>query len=507
MKRAIIMMLALCGAFFAQAEGAAWQKTLGKVKDLSGDMGFMAFMKKDAPAYITGNFDVADRAPMPDLSRPRTGDNVGANRNGYWNKEGKWVGGYFDDFGSFVKGHEVKTLFNMPYGVGQLIMIPVCLILMYLAIVKGFEPLLLLPIGFGGLLANCPLSGVTMPAMMHSGAISFLESGLPVMSGGIVDPGGFLYYFFRFGIDTGVFPIMIFMGVGAMTDFAPLIANPKAALLGGAAQFGIFFALFGSLACASIFGVDFFGPGVDPLKAAASIGIIGGADGPTAIWLTSRLAPDLLGAIAVAAYSYMALVPIIQPPIMNALTTKEERLIKMPMLREVKKIEKICFPLVVLLLCALLLPSAVPLIGALMLGNLAKEVGPSVGRIADTMSNALINIVTIMLGLSVGSKLACEKFLSGTTLAILALGLCAFCVGTAAGVIMAKIMNLFSKQKVNPLIGSAGVSAVPMAARVSNKVALENDPTNFVLMQAMGPNVSGVIGSAVVAGVLYTLCR
>ena len=507
MKRAIIMMLALGCAFFAQAEEPAWKTTLGKVQDLTGDTGIMAFMKREAPAYITGNHDSADRAAMPDLAKPRTGDNTGANRNGYWDKDGKWVGGYFDDACNFVKGHEVHTLFNMPYGLGQFIMIPVCLILMYLAIVKGFEPLLLLPIGFGGLLANCPLSGVTMPAMMHGGVISFLESGVPVMTGGIIEPGGFLYYFFRFGIDTGVFPIMIFMGVGAMTDFAPLIANPKAALLGGAAQFGIFFALFGALACASIFGMDFFGPGVDPLKAAASIGIIGGADGPTAIWLTSRLAPDLLGAIAVAAYSYMALVPIIQPPIMKALTTKEERLIKMPMLREVKKIEKICFPLVVLLLCALLLPSAVPLIGALMLGNLAKEVGPSVGRIADTMSNALINIVTIMLGLSVGSKLACEKFLSGTTLAILALGLCAFCVGTGAGVIMAKIMNLFSKDKINPLVGSAGVSAVPMAARVSNKVALEYDPTNFVLMQAMGPNVSGVIGSAVVAGVLYTLCR
>mgnify|MGYP003297439358 CR=1 FL=1 len=342
--------------------------------------------------------------------------------------------------------------------------------------------------------------------MMHDGVISFLETGIPVMSAGIVEPGGFLYYFFKFGIDTGVFPIMIFMGVGAMTDFGPLIANPKMAILGGAAQFGIFFALFGALGLAVAFGADFFG-GADPLKAAASIGIIGGADGPTAIWLTSRLAPDLLGAIAVAAYSYMALVPIIQPPIMKALTTKEERAIKMPPLREVKKIEKICFPLIVLLLCAVLLPSAVPLIGALMLGNLAKEAGPSVARIADTMSNALINIVTIMLGLSVGSKLACEKFLSGTTLAILALGLCAFCVGTAAGVIMAKVMNIFSKEKINPLIGSAGVSAVPMAARVSNKVALEYDPTNFLLMQAMGPNVSGVIGSAVVAGVLYTLCR
>jgi oxaloacetate decarboxylase beta subunit len=344
-----------------------------------------------------------------------------------------------------------------------------------------------------------------MPATMHDGVISFLSSGLPVMSGGIVEPGGFLYYFFRFGIDTGVFPIMIFMGVGAMTDFGPLIANPKMALLGGAAQFGIFFALFGALGLAAIFGADFFG--CDPIKAAASIGIIGGADGPTAIWLTSRLAPDLLGAIAVAAYSYMALVPIIQPPIMNALTTKEERLIKMPPLREVKKIEKVCFPLIVLLLCAVLLPSAVPLIGALMLGNLAKEAGPSVARISDTMSNALINIVTIMLGLSVGSKLACEKFLSATTLGILALGLCAFCVGTAAGVLMAKLMNLVSKEKVNPLIGSAGVSAVPMAARVSNKVSLSENPGNFILMQAMGPNVSGVIGSAVVAGVLYTLCR
>ncbi len=497
MKRILIVLVALAATFGAQADGD-WKTTLGKVKDFSGDMGFMAFMKREAPAYITGNFAEADRPEKKPMS---------ANRNGYYDKDLKWHGGYFDDSGAFVKGHEVKTLFGMPYGIGQLIMIPICIILMYLAIVKGFEPLLLLPIGFGGLLANCPLAGVTMPAMMHDGVISFLSSGLPVMSGGIVEPGGFLYYFFRFGIDTGVFPIMIFMGVGAMTDFGPLIANPKAALLGGAAQFGIFFALFGALGCASIFGMDFFGPGVDPLKAAASIGIIGGADGPTAIWLTSRLAPDLLGAIAVAAYSCMALVPIIQPPIMKALTTKSERLIKMPQLREVKKIEKICFPLVVLLLCAILLPSAVPLIGALMLGNLAKEVGTSVSRIADTMSNALINIVTIMLGLSVGSKLACEKFLSGTTLAILALGLCAFCVGTGAGVIMAKIMNLFSKTKVNPLIGSAGVSAVPMAARVSNKVALSEDPTNFVLMQAMGPNVSGVIGSAVVAGVLYTLCR
>ena len=521
MKKILMALLVAGCAFAAQADGD-WQTTLAKVKNLSSDTGIAGFMKKAAPEYITGDFADADRPAKPDFAKGGELNPADyANRNGFWVvtdaqakalttekhevKKGDWIGGYFDDVGAFVKGHEVKTLFNMPYGVGQFIMIPLCLIMMYLAIVKGFEPLLLLPIGFGGLLANCPLGGITMPAMMHDGVISFLSSGLPVMSGGIIEPGGFLHYFFKFGIDSGVFPIMIFMGVGAMTDFGPLIANPKTALLGGAAQFGIFFALFGALGLCAIFGNDFFG--VEPLKAASSIGIIGGADGPTAIWLTSRLAPDLLGAIAVAAYSYMALVPIIQPPIMNALTTKSERLIRMPDLRPVKKIEKICFPLIVLLLCAFLLPSAVPLIGALMLGNLAKEVGPSVSRIADTMSNALINIVTIMLGLSVGSKLACEKFLSATTLGILALGLLAFCVGTAGGVLMAKLMNLFSKEKINPLIGSAGVSAVPMAARVSNKVSLGNDPTNYILMQAMGPNVSGVIGSAVVAGVLYTLCR
>jgi oxaloacetate decarboxylase beta subunit len=522
MKKILMAMLVAAGCFAAVAatdDVPAWKTTLAKVKNLPSETGIAGFMKKEAPAYITGNFAEADRPAAPDFTKPLAPAAEYANKNGFWVttdaqaksfstskhtvKKGDWVGGYFDDNGRFVAGHEVKTLFGMPYGVGQLIMIPLCLIMMYLAIVKGFEPLLLLPIGFGGLLANCPLAGVTAPAMMHDGVISFLQAGIPVMAGGIVEPGGFLHYFFKFGIDTGVFPIMIFMGVGAMTDFGPLIANPKMALLGGAAQFGIFFALFGALGLSVIFGDAMpFG-----LKEAASIGIIGGADGPTAIWLTSRLAPDLLGAIAVAAYSYMALVPIIQPPIMNALTTKAERAIKMPPLRPVTKIEKVCFPLIVLLLCAFLLKDAVPLIGALMLGNLAKEVGPSVARIADTMSNALINIVTIMLGLSVGSKLACEKFLSGTTLGILALGLCAFCVGTAAGVIMAKLMNLVSKEKVNPLIGSAGVSAVPMAARVSNKVSLQNDPTNFILMQAMGPNVSGVIGSAVVAGVLYTLCR
>ena len=490
----ILMALAVCAAVFcASADDGNWKTTLRKVGDLSQDTGIAGFAKKTPPGFMTGNFDESELPEKKPFS---------ANRNGYYDANCEWHGGYFDDTGAFVAGHEIRTLFGMPYGIGQLIMIPICLILMYLAIVKGFEPLLLLPIGFGGLLANCPLSGITTPAMMHDGVITFLASGIPVMQGGVIEPGGFLYYFFRFGIDSGVFPIIIFMGVGAMTDFGPLIASPKAALLGGAAQLGIFFALFGALGLTTLFPDLGFG-----LKEASSIGIIGGADGPTAIWLTSRLAPELLGAIAVAAYSYMALVPIIQPPIMKALTTKEERMIRMPQPREVKRIEKICFPLIVLLLCAVLLPSAMPLMGAFMLGNLAREVGPSVSRIADTMANALINIVTIMLGLAVGSKLACEKFLSGQTLAILALGLCAFCVGTAGGVLMAKLMNLFSKEKINPLIGSAGVSAVPMAARVSNKVSLADDPTNYILMQAMGPNVSGVIGSAVVAGVLYTLCR
>ena len=320
MKKILMALLVAAAAFCAQAAGEeaapapatpAWKTTLAKVTDMWPDTGICSFLKKEAPAFITGNFDEAARPEKKPFS---------ANRNGYWDKDLNWHGGYFDDGGRFVEGHEVKVLGGMPYGVGQLIMIPICIILLYLAIVKGFEPLLLLPIGFGGLLANCPLAGVTAPAMLHGGVISFLESGIPVMQGGIVEPGGFLYYFFRFGIDTGVFPIMIFMGVGAMTDFGPLIANPKAALLGGAAQFGIFFALFGALGLAAIFGNDFFG--CEPIKAAASIGIIGGADGPTAIWLTSRLAPNLLGAIAVAAYSYMALVPIIQPPIMNALTTK-----------------------------------------------------------------------------------------------------------------------------------------------------------------------------------------
>jgi sodium ion-translocating decarboxylase beta subunit len=369
----------------------------------------------------------------------------------------------------------------LPEGAGQAVMIGVGLLLIWLAISKKFEPLLLLPIGFGAILSNIPLAGIA-------------EAGLPGQ------PAGFLYYFYNAGVATGVFPLLIFLGVGAMTDFGPLLANPKTALLGGAAQFGIFIALLGALALDNLSG----GRIVFSVLDAASIGIIGGADGPTAIFLASRLSPNLLGAIAVAAYSYMALVPIIQPPILRALTTEAERKISMKQMRIVGKKEKIIFPLLVLLLCILLLPSATPLIGMLMLGNLMKE-SAVVDRLSDTAQNALINIVTILLGLSVGSKLAAESFLNLQTLGILALGLVAFTLGSAAGILMAKGMNLVCKDKINPLIGSAGVSAVPMAARVSHKLGQESDPQNFLLMHAMGPNVAGVIGSAVAAGVLLAL--
>ena len=363
----------------------------------------------------------------------------------------------------------------------QLTMIAVCCFLLWLGIKKQFEPLLLVPIAFGGLLANIP-----MPP-----------------GEAIAGPAGFLGIVFNFGIKSGLFPLFIFMAVGAMTDFGPLIANPKMALLGGAAQFGIFATLIGAVALSYIHigNSQLFAFG---LKEAASIGIIGGADGPTSIYLTTRLAPDLLGAIAVAAYSYMALVPIIQPPIMKLLTTKEERTIRMEQLRPVSKREKILFPLVILLMCALLLPSAAPLIGALTFGNLVKESGVA-ERLSKTLQNEFCNIVTILLGLSVGSKLQSDKFLTTETLGILVLGIIAFSVATASGVLLAKLMNCFSKTKINPLIGSAGVSAVPMAARVSNKVGLEYDKTNYLLMHAMGPNVAGVIGSAVAAGVLLAL--
>lgn len=357
---------------------------------------------------------------------------------------------------------------------GQALMIAVCMGLVFLAIRKGFEPLLLIPIGFGGVLANIPAAGMA-------------------------ETGGLLALLYDVGLPTSVFPLLIFMGVGAMTDFGPMLANPKTLLLGAAAQFGIFGTLIGALAIGML-GI----PGLEfTLKEAASIAIIGGADGPTSIYVTSRLAPDLLGPIAVAAYSYMALVPLIQPPIMRALTTPAERSIVMSQLRHVGQAEKIVFPLVLCLLIGLLLPDAAPLIGMFAFGNLMRESGV-VERLADTSRNALINIITIALGLTVGSKLSAESFLQMKTLGILLLGMIAFSAGTAMGVIMAKVMNKFSTNKINPLIGSAGVSAVPMAARVSNKVGLESNPQNFLLMHAMGPNVAGVIGSAVAAGVLLS---
>ncbi len=353
---------------------------------------------------------------------------------------------------------------------GQAAMLVVCLVLLYLGIVKKFEPLLLVTIGFGGLLSNIP-------------------------GAGIAEPGGLLYLSYQVGIETGAFPLIIFMGVGALTDFGPLLANPRTLFLGAAAQFGIFATLLGALGMTELGVMDF------TLKEAAAIGIIGGADGPTAIYVSGMLAPQLLGAIAVAAYSYMALVPIIQPPIMRLLTTEDERKIHMVQLREVSKTERILFPILLLLLVALLLPTAAPLLGMLAFGNLMRECGV-VDRLSDTTQNALINIVTIFLGLSVGSKLSAGHFLSVETLGILMLGIVAFAIGTASGVLMAKLMNKMSHNPINPLIGAAGVSAVPMAARVANRVGQEANPHNILLMHAMGPNVAGVIGSAVAAGIM-----
>lgn len=355
----------------------------------------------------------------------------------------------------------------------HVIMLGVACFLLYLAIKKGFEPLLLVPIAFGMLLTNLPLAGLMQP------------------HGGHGQPGGLLWYFFQ-GDELGIFPPIIFMGVGAMTDFGPLIANPKSLLLGAAAQFGIFTTFLGAIL------LGFTG------QQAGAIGIIGGADGPTAIYLASRLAPEILGPIAVAAYSYMALVPVIQPPIMKALTTKKERMVKMEQLRPVSQTEKILFPIIVTLVVSLMLPPAATLIGMLMLGNLFKECGVT-KRLTDTASNALINIVTIFLGLSVGATATAEAFLQVETIKIIVLGVLAFAVGTAAGILLGKIMYKLSGGKINPLIGSAGVSAVPMAARVSQVVGQKENPSNFLLMHAMGPNVSGVIGSAVAAGVLLSL--
>jgi len=413
---------------------------------------------------------------------------------------------------------------------GQGLMIFIGLVLLYLAIRKGFEPLLLVPIGFGGILANVPGAGMAYSALENAvhGADPVLLSelarslGVMVADNGkellaaydaagaqpqlladqlVSDAGygnGMLYNFYLVAIASGVAPLVIFMGVGSMTDFGPLLANPKTLFLGAAAQFGIFATVMGAVGLSALGIMDF------SIADAAAIGIIGGADGPTAIYVSSKLAPDLLGAIAVAAYSYMALVPMIQPPIMRLLTTEAERKIEMVQLRHVTQREKIVFPLVLLILVALLLPDAAPLLGMFCFGNLLKVCGV-VDRLSYTAQNALINITTIFLGLSVGSKLVADKFLDINTLGILGLGIVAFAIGTASGVLIAKLMSRFGSTPLNPLIGSAGVSAVPMAARVSNKLGLEANPHNFLLMHAMGPNVAGVIGSAVAAGVMISL--
>lgn len=413
---------------------------------------------------------------------------------------------------------------------GQVFMILIGLLLLYLAIRRGFEPLLLVPIGFGGILANIPAAGLALPALenaIQAADPDFLKALASLLSTTVSESpkllldvyhhaptalqasvdhlvqdfgysNGMLYNFYQVAIATGAAPLIIFMGVGAMTDFGPLLANPKTLFLGAAAQFGIFTTVLGAV------GLSYFGIMDFTIADAAAIGIIGGADGPTAIYVASMLAPDLLGAIAVAAYSYMALVPMIQPPIMRALTSESERQIEMVQLRPVSRLEKICLPLVLLLLVAMFLPGAAPLLGMFCFGNLMRECGV-VDRLSDTTQNALINITTIFLGLSVGSKLGADKFLDSSTLGILLLGVVAFAIGTASGVLMAKLMNLVSRTKINPLIGAAGVSAVPMAARVANKVGLEANPNNYLLMHAMGPNVAGVIGSAIAAGVMITL--
>jgi sodium ion-translocating decarboxylase beta subunit len=416
-----------------------------------------------------------------------------------------------------------STLGIFSITLGQSLMILVGLLLLFLAINKKFEPLLLLPIGFGALLTNIPEIGLSMspieklvyannPSEINQIISEYFGSGVDLSlllknasymdlkiindaAQGMGYAPGILYIFYEVAIGSGIAPLLIFMGVGAMTDFGPLLANPKTLILGAAAQFGIFATVMGALL------LDYYGLIDFTLKQAAATGIIGGADGPTAIYVSSILAPELLGPIAVAAYSYMALVPLIQPPIMKALTSESERTIQMVQLRNVSQKEKIIFPIMLFLLVGLLLPSAAPLLGMLCLGNLMKE-SLVVDRLSDVAQNSLINIVTIFLGLSVGSKLAADKFLTPETLGILILGMIAFAIGTAAGVLVAKLINIFSKTKINPLIGAAGVSAVPMAARVVNKVGLEYNSQNHLLMHAMGPNIAGVIGSAVAAGVM-----
>ena len=468
------LLLALSGGWADNALMDSQRSTAEKLNETSTTLAADNQSKKtENISYADGDND-GKSAAVKGKKAPRRPLRDASFINGMqklWHSTG--IYGFFQDFLPTHFGIE-RAPEEMRGSWKRLIMIFIGLLLIYLAIAKKFEPLLLLPIGFGGILANIPFVG-------------------------IAEATGFLGMIYNVGIATGVFPLIIFMGVGAMTDFGPLIANPKTALLGAAAQIGIFGTLIGALFLSK------YAPGIEfSLLDAASVAIIGGADGPTSIFLASKLSPRLLGAIAVAAYSYMALVPIIQPPIMKLLTSDKERQTPMKQLRHVSKREKIFFPIVVLALCVLLLPDATPLIGSLMFGNLLKESGV-VDRLSDTAQNSLMNIVTIFLGLTVGSKLSADKFLNLETIGILLLGLVAFSLGTFGGVIMAKIMSFFSKEKINPLIGAAGVSAVPMAARVVNKVGLKANPQNFLLMHAMGPNVAGVIGSAVAAGVLLAV--
>lgn len=373
-------------------------------------------------------------------------------------------------------------IMNLSFGAAVMILVGLGLI--YLAISKRYEPLLLLPIGIGAVLVNIPGAGLYDAPLYGAG-------------GELLAPGGLLYYIYSLGIATGMFPLLIFMGVGAMTDFGPMLANPRTLLLGAAAQFGIFATVLGAL------GLNKTGWFNYTLEQAAAIGIIGSADGPTSIFVSSQLAPEMLGAVAVAAYAYMALVPIVQPPIMKLLTTARERKIEMRQLRPISQRQRILFPLILLLLVAVILPTAAPLLGMFCFGNLMRECGV-VDRLSDTVQNALINIVTIFLGLGVGAKLNAQEFLNLETFGIFALGIVAFALGTATGVLMAKLMNLFSKVPINPLIGAAGVSAVPMSARVVNQVGLQANNQNFLLMHAMGPNVAGVVGSAIAAGVMLS---
>jgi oxaloacetate decarboxylase beta subunit len=404
---------------------------------------------------------------------------------------GSFIGNITRTTGIYAFIHNItsgQTPAGLPitiFGWQELLMVIVGFVVVYLGAAKGFEPLLLVPIGFGVIFVNIPGAGMGSPGVWNETLHIFEHQG-------------FLNIIYNAGVGNEFFPLIIFIGIGAMTDFGPLIANPKTALLGAAAQFGVFGTLFGIAVANYLPGVAF------NLKEACAVSIIGGADGPTTIYVAAKLAPHLLATVAVAAYSYMALVPLIQPPIMRALTTRKERLIRMRQLRPVSKTEKIAFPMVVFTLSLLLIPSAAPLIGCLMFGNFIREIGV-VDRLSNVAQNDLINIVSLFLSLGVGSQMTPEKFLNPSSLIIVVMGLVAFAIATATGVLVAKFMNLFLKEKINPLIGSAGVSAVPMAARVSNKVGLDEDPSNFVLMHAMGPNVAGVIGTAIAAGVMIAV--